>query len=83
MSWWKTLDESVLGDDERKILAARQSHKRKREVRIVIGLVTILVASYFLMKKGLIDTDNFELIWTAMIGGFMGASMNSLLNSKN
>jgi Na+/proline symporter len=80
MNWFEKLDENDLNDSIKRILRAKAKEKNTKRNVLIIFFVVILLATLLFFYLRILDKQTFQLIWTAVIGGFVGASLNLLLS---
>jgi len=76
MAYWEHLD---LDEKTRKALKIRDFEKRKTKIFLFASLVVVLVITSLLFCLKIISSQAFELIFSAIIGGFVGSSISYIV----
>lgn len=79
MAYWEHLE---LDEKTRNALKARDLEKRKIKVFLIVSLFIILIITSLLFYLKIISTPAFELIFSAIIGGFVGSSISYIINGE-
>jgi len=79
MAYWKHLE---LDDQTRKALEVRDREARNKKLILLIFLAASLLVAYLLKVQRYIDQDTFELIFASFIGGFVGSSLNYIIEGQ-
>jgi len=78
MKYWELLD---IDEKTRKALRLRDSQNRQHKIMLLFVLVGVVIFSYYFFREGFISNNAFELIFTAVVGGFVGSSITFIINS--
>lgn len=76
MAYWEHLD---LDEKTRKALRIRDSEERKTKIFLSVSLLVIFLLNLILFRYEVISIQAFELIFSAIIGGFVGSSISYII----
>jgi|GEM_PF-4862012 len=82
MSWFDSLPEEDLDESARRIMRARERDSNRKKLFLSLVFIVIIFVTTILFDRDLLSKQAFELIWTAIIGGFVGSSINILISKE-
>ena len=76
MAYWEHLN---IDETTKNALRKRDAETKKKKIFLAISLLIILLITYVLFVINFIRLNTFELIYSAIIGGFIGSSINFII----
>lgn len=79
MAYWEELD---LDDKTIKALKAKNRETRNKKILLGVSLVIIMIIAYILFQKHILSKEVFQIIFSAIIGGFIGSSFAYIIQGE-